>query len=94
MINISSRHFIPTRKQRSGAFRSKIPFLMSEQCHATFFVFRPFILQCVTCCSLFATVPQPVEKTRVYKRASSPLFFLYVYGPSTAQRATRTHWRK
>ncbi|OOL78968.1 hypothetical protein B1P85_02285 [Enterococcus faecalis] len=48
---------------------------MSEQCHATFFVFRPFILQCVTCCSLFATVPQPVEKTRYINEQARPCFF-------------------
>ena len=36
----------------------------------------------------------PVENTRVYKRASSPLCFLCVYVAFSSQQTTRTHWRK
>ena len=40
------------------------------------------------------TLTYPVENTRVYKRASSPLCFLCVYVAFSSQQTTRTHWRK
>ena len=43
---------------------------------------------------LFVTLTYPVENTRVYKRASSPLCFLCVYVAFSSQQTTRTHWRK
>lgn len=52
------------------------------------------ILQSVTCHLLFVTLTYPVENTRVYKRASSPLCFLCVYVAFSSQQTTRTHWRK
>lgn len=48
----------------------------------------------LTCHLLFVTLTYPVENTRVYKRASSPLCFLCVYVAFSSQQTTRTHWRK
>ena len=56
--------------------------------------FSWYILQSVTCHLLFVTLTYPVENTRVYKRASSPLCFLCVYVAFSSQQTTRTHWRK
>ena len=61
-------------RQRSKPFRSNSPFLMSKRCHAALCVFRLPLFVC-SCHSLLATVPQPVENTRVKCTSKLALVF-------------------
>ncbi len=61
-------------RQRSKPFRSNSPFLMSKRCHAALCVFRLPLFVC-PCHSLLATVPQPVENTRVKCTSKLALVF-------------------